>query len=113
MEAHIPLVRRLVAAQFPQWANLAVVPVESVGRDNTIFRLGRELAVRLPRRRVSAEHVRKEHRWLPVMAPYLPAGSPGSGRPGSARGRVGFPSYRGHIALRRKGDGRDTQEVRR
>jgi len=79
------LIRRLVAAQFPQWASLAVEPVESAGWDNTIFRLGPDLAVRLPRRRVSAEQVRNEHRWLPVLAPYLPLEIPvplGHGVPG-------------------------------
>jgi aminoglycoside phosphotransferase (APT) family kinase protein len=70
------LARRLVAAQFPQWADLAVKPVESAGWDNTIFRLGTELAVRLPRRRVSAEHVSTEHEWLPVLAPQLPLAVP-------------------------------------
>src|SRR6266851_5120388 len=81
----IPLVRRLVAVQFPQWASLAVEPVESAGWDNTIFRLGSGLAVRLPRRRVSAEHVSNEHRWLPVLAPHLPRAVPvplGHGVPG-------------------------------
>jgi aminoglycoside phosphotransferase (APT) family kinase protein len=72
----IRLVRRLVAAQFPQWADLAVKPVESAGWDNTIFRLGTDLAVRLPRRRVSAEHVSTEHEWLPVLAPLLPLAVP-------------------------------------
>jgi len=81
----VPLVRRLVAAQFPQWAGLPVAPVESAGWDNTIFRLGSELTVRLPRRRVSAEHVGNEHRWLPVLAPQLPLAVPvplGLGVPG-------------------------------
>ncbi len=81
----VPLVRRLVAAQFPQWAGLAVEPVDSAGWDNTIFRLGSELAVRLPRRRVSAEHVSAEHQWLPVLAPDLPLAVPvplGRGVPG-------------------------------
>jgi aminoglycoside phosphotransferase (APT) family kinase protein len=81
----IPLVRRLVAAQFPQWASLAVAPVESAGWDNTIFRLGSNLAARLPRRRVGAEQVRKEHQWLPVVAPDLPLAVPvplGHGVPG-------------------------------
>jgi aminoglycoside phosphotransferase (APT) family kinase protein len=74
-----------VAAQFPHWARLAVEPVESAGWDNTIFRLGTDLAVRLPRRRVSAEHVRNEHQWLPVLAPRLPLAVPvpvGQGVPG-------------------------------
>src|SRR5258707_10523263 len=72
----VPLVRRLVSVQFPQWASLAVEPVESAGWDNMIFRLGSGLAVRLPRRRVSAEHVRDEHQWLPVLAPHLPLAVP-------------------------------------
>ena len=74
-----------MAAQFRQWANLAVEPVESAGWDNTIFRLGPDLAVRLPRRRVSAEHVRNQHQWLPVLAPQLPLAVPvplGHGVPG-------------------------------
>jgi aminoglycoside phosphotransferase (APT) family kinase protein len=85
----VPLVRRLVAAQFPHWAGLAVEPVESADWDNTIFRLGSDLTIRLPRRQVSADHARNEHRWLPVMAPRLPLavpvplahGVPGEGYP--------------------------------
>lgn len=91
VEIDISLVRRLVAAQFPQWAKHTIEPVESAGWDNTIFRLGPDLAVRLPRRRVSAEHVRNEHRWLPVMAPHLPLAVPvpiGHGVPGE-----GYPWY--------------------
>ncbi|HET7014359.1 MAG TPA: aminoglycoside phosphotransferase family protein [Streptosporangiaceae bacterium] len=81
----VPLVRRLVASQFPQWANLAVEPVESAGWDNAIFRLGPDLAVRLPRRLIGAEQVEKEHRWIPVLAPHLPLPVPipvGHGVPG-------------------------------
>ena len=43
------LVRRLLAAQFPQWANLPIAPVGSAGTDNAIYRLGDDMAVRLPR----------------------------------------------------------------
>jgi aminoglycoside phosphotransferase (APT) family kinase protein len=85
VQVDVSLVRRLVAAQFPQWASLPVEPVESAGWDNTIFRLGCHLAVRLPRRRVSAEHVSNEHQWLPVLAPQLPLPVPmplGRGMPG-------------------------------
>jgi aminoglycoside phosphotransferase (APT) family kinase protein len=85
VQIDVPLVRRLVAVQFPQWASLTVDPVESAGWDNTIFRLGSELAVRLPRRRIGAEQVGKEHQWLPVLAPHLPLAVPvplGHGVPG-------------------------------
>ncbi|MFI5822075.1 hypothetical protein ACIA8I_23705 [Streptomyces rishiriensis] len=43
------LVRRLLAAQFPHWARLPVVPVPRSGMDNATFRLGGTLSVRLPR----------------------------------------------------------------
>ena len=79
------LVRRLLAAQFPQWAGLQLQPVESAGWDNAIFRLGDNLMVRLPCRRVSAAHVSNEHRWLAVLAPHLPLPTPvplGRGAPG-------------------------------
>ena len=62
----------LVAAQFPQWANLPVTPVALNGYDNTTFRLGDELSVRLPSADGSVAQVAKEHRWLPVLARHLP-----------------------------------------
>ena len=34
------LVRRLLAAQFPEWANLPIRPVMPGGWDNRTFRLG-------------------------------------------------------------------------
>ena len=43
------LVRRLLASQFPQWADLSIERVSSGGTDNAIYRLGDDLAVRLPR----------------------------------------------------------------
>jgi aminoglycoside phosphotransferase (APT) family kinase protein len=79
------LARRLLASQFPQWSGLAVRPVESAGWDNAIFRLGADLAVRLPRRRIGAGQTEKEHRWLPVLGPQLPVAIPvpvGNGVPG-------------------------------
>jgi aminoglycoside phosphotransferase (APT) family kinase protein len=83
------LVSRLVAAQFPRWADLPVMPVELDGWDNTTFRLGEDLAVRLPSADWYVAQVDKEHRWLPILAPQLPLpiprplakGIPGSGFP--------------------------------
>jgi aminoglycoside phosphotransferase (APT) family kinase protein len=72
----VPLVRRLLSTQFPQWSALAVRPVESAGWDNEIYRLGADLAVRLPRRRIGADQTEKEHRWLPVLGPRLPVAVP-------------------------------------
>jgi aminoglycoside phosphotransferase (APT) family kinase protein len=66
------LVARLVASQFQQWADLPIVAAEPNGWDNRTFRLGPELLVRLPSAEAYAAQVRKEHRWLPVLAPHLP-----------------------------------------
>lgn len=62
----------LVASQFPQWAHLTVTPVKLDGWDNTTFRLGEDLSVRLPSGDAYALQVDKEHRWLPILAPHLP-----------------------------------------
>ncbi|MER7579008.1 aminoglycoside phosphotransferase family protein [Kitasatospora sp. NPDC097691] len=66
------LVRRLISAQFPQWEHLPITPVGSAGADNAMFRLGPELAVRLPRVEWAAGYVRRERQWLPRLAPRLP-----------------------------------------
>jgi aminoglycoside phosphotransferase (APT) family kinase protein len=83
------LVARLVAEQFPQWARLPITPVDLDGWDNTTFRLGDELSVRLPSADAYVAQIDKEHRWLPVLAPRLPLpipepvakGDPGAGFP--------------------------------
>ena len=43
------LVRALLADQLPRWADLPLRRTASSGTDNAIFRLGRDLVVRLPR----------------------------------------------------------------
>ena len=63
---------RLIAGQFPQWADLPVVPVNLNGWDNTTFRVGSELPVRLPTADRYTAQIAKEHRWLPILAPRLP-----------------------------------------
>lgn len=70
------LVRRLVRDQFPQWAHLSVTPVRPGGCDNRTFRLGADLAVRLPSAARYAAQVEKEHHWLPKLAPLLPLSIP-------------------------------------
>lgn len=66
------LVRRLLEAQFPQWADLPITPVEPRGTDNALYRLGGELVARLPRRDRTVLTLEKELAWLPRIAPFLP-----------------------------------------
>jgi aminoglycoside phosphotransferase (APT) family kinase protein len=88
------LVRRLVDEQFPEWSDLPLERVEPSGTDNAIFRLGDELAVRLPRREGSTYPGDKEHDWLPRLASAL---SVEISLP-VARGRPG-PDYPWHWSI--------------
>ena len=83
------LARRLVDAQFPDWAAHSIDPVASDGTDNVMFRLGEDLSLRFPRIGSAAEQIEKEQRWLPELGPRLPletpvpvaVGEPGEGYP--------------------------------
>jgi aminoglycoside phosphotransferase (APT) family kinase protein len=85
----VALVRRLVAAQFPEWAHLPIRPVGASGMDNATYRLGGDMSVRLPRLPRWIGQVEREQRWLPRLAPLLPLavpipvarGVPGEGYP--------------------------------
>jgi hypothetical protein len=65
------LVRRLIVAQFPRWAELPVRPVEAGGRDNRTLRIGSRMTARLPSAEQYTLQVEKGHRWLPKLAPLL------------------------------------------
>jgi aminoglycoside phosphotransferase (APT) family kinase protein len=85
VEVTADLVRRLLADQHP---DLLRLPVEFLanGWDNAMFRLGTELAVRMPRRKLGAAIIAHEQRWLPQLAPRLPLPVP-------------YPERTGHSAL--------------
>ncbi len=61
------LVRDLIAEQHPRYAALPV-GCSGEGWDNYTFRLGNDLAVRLPRRAAGLELIRNEQRWLADVA---------------------------------------------
>jgi aminoglycoside phosphotransferase (APT) family kinase protein len=76
VDIDVPLVRRLLAAQFPEWADLPIEPVASSGTDNALYRLGADMVVRLPRTERTTAPLEKERRWLPRLAPRLPLAVP-------------------------------------
>ncbi|MFN2504083.1 MAG: aminoglycoside phosphotransferase family protein [Acidimicrobiales bacterium] len=65
------LVRALLAEQHPDLVALPLAQVDA-GWDNTLWRLGDDLLVRLPRRQVAAPLAVNEQRWLPQVAGRLP-----------------------------------------
>ncbi|MFG1708715.1 aminoglycoside phosphotransferase family protein [Nonomuraea sp. M3C6] len=78
------LVRSLVSEQFRQWSDLPVKSVARQGWDNRTFRLGDQLAVRLPSAEGYVAGIEKEDRCLPVLAKDLPLPVPApvaTGRP--------------------------------
>ncbi|MFC9585113.1 aminoglycoside phosphotransferase family protein [Streptomyces yangpuensis] len=78
------LVRRLVAARFPQWAGMPVERFPSGGTVNAMYRLGEDMVVRLPLGEAGAGDVATERDWLPRLAPLLPTAVPevlGAGEP--------------------------------
>jgi aminoglycoside phosphotransferase (APT) family kinase protein len=83
------LVRGLIDAQFPHWAELPIQPVAAGGWNNKTFHLGNHMLVRLPSAAGYAAQVEKEQRWLPILAPLLPLpipkplvlGTPANGYP--------------------------------
>lgn len=83
------LVRALVAAQFPEWANLPVRAVPQSGWDNRTFLLGDNMVARLPSTQSYEAQVHREQRWLPYLHSRLPfeipkplaLGQPGGGFP--------------------------------
>jgi aminoglycoside phosphotransferase (APT) family kinase protein len=72
IDTDVALVRRLLAAQFPDWVDLPIDPVVSYGTDHDIYRLGDHLTARLPRIEWATGQASKEAEWLPKLAPHLP-----------------------------------------
>jgi aminoglycoside phosphotransferase (APT) family kinase protein len=75
-DTDVALVRRLLARQFPHWADLPLARVESAGTVNALYRLGSDMVVRLPRVDEWAADVERELEWLPRLAPHLPLAVP-------------------------------------
>jgi aminoglycoside phosphotransferase (APT) family kinase protein len=72
VETDAALARRLLAARFPDWVALPLARVQADSTDNDMYRLGADMAVRLPRRAGAVTSMDKEHEWLPRLAPHLP-----------------------------------------
>ena len=86
----VSLARRLVAERFPDHAGEPVIPVDSSGTDNAIFRLGEAACLRLPRLASAEAQLVKEFDWLGRLA-LLPLAIP---RPLALTGPFGtFPFH--------------------
>lgn len=61
------LVATLLHSQYPQFEELECYEVAE-GFDNSLWRLGEEFVIRLPRREAAVTPLRNELRWLPEVA---------------------------------------------
>lgn len=82
------LIAELLREQHPDLTDLPLT-FGADGWDNQLWRLGGDLAIRLPwaSTRESDDLILKEHAWLPVLAPRLPVPTP-------VPQRLGLPSER-------------------
>ena len=69
------LARALLLDQHPDLAGLPIRPAET-GWDNEVYRLGDDLALRLPRRRGGGMLILREQHYLPLIAANLPLPAP-------------------------------------
>ncbi|KUO03099.1 aminoglycoside phosphotransferase family protein [Streptomyces caeruleatus] len=91
IEITAELVRELLNEQHPDLADRPV-RLGARGWDNRLWRLGDELAVRLPWVTESADVLlHNEHTWLPALAPHLPLPIPVPQRLGHASERFPRP----------------------
>lgn len=63
--------RALVRSQFPDLADLPIERFPSGGTENAVFRLGDDLALRLPLHEDAVSGLVKEIRWLPKLRPVI------------------------------------------
>ncbi|MCA9624935.1 MAG: aminoglycoside phosphotransferase family protein [Myxococcales bacterium] len=71
IEVDEPLVRRLLAAQAPAFAEAPIAPFAS-GWDNALFRVGPHHLARIPRRALAVPLIENEQLVLPAIARFLP-----------------------------------------
>ncbi|MEV1172846.1 aminoglycoside phosphotransferase family protein [Nonomuraea sp. NPDC049784] len=91
IEVSAELVRDLLREQHPDLADYPV-SLGARGWDNQLWRLGDDLAVRLPWATQDADALlRKEHTWLPALAPRLPLPVPVPQRLGEPSARFPRP----------------------
>jgi aminoglycoside phosphotransferase (APT) family kinase protein len=89
VDIDLGLVRRLIAAQFPAWSNLAIEPVHSIGTVNALYRMGPGMVVRLPRTDWAQGAFERQARWLPIIAGSVPLEVPVAMRKGEPA--FGYP----------------------
>lgn len=85
------LVHELLVEQFPRWARLPVRAVAAQGWDNRTFRIGDDLAARLPSAEDYAAGILKEETVLPLLQGRMPVRIPEAVATGRPSPRFAWP----------------------
>lgn len=91
VDVGVDVVRALLRAQHPRWADLPIRPLAAGGTVNAVFRLGDALSVRLPLTASGVDALVREARWLPRIAPVVPLPTPTVVATGEAGPGYPFP----------------------
>ena len=89
----LDLARKLIAKQFPEYANLPITDVEKQGHDNRTYRLGDHMLIRMPTAAHYALKVPKEQELLPQLAKRLSASIPAPIKMGKSSADYPYPFY--------------------
>ena len=84
------LIQKLLQSQHPDLADLPIKMVDA-GWDNEMYRLGNDLVLRLPRRKVAVPFLLNEQKWLPQLASRLPLPIPTPIRTGQPEFNYPYP----------------------
>lgn len=76
LAADASTVAALLESQAPRLARLPIRPIDAIGTVNRVFRLGDDLAVRLPRLPAGGADLEREARVVPAVAAALPVAVP-------------------------------------
>lgn len=87
------LVTNLLKQQCPELTTFSLANIRHYGTDNSIFRIGDEYAIRLPRVEYAAEQIEREIAWLPKFAPHLPFTIPTPVKIGKPSKTFPYPWY--------------------
>ncbi len=71
MVPNLKLAKKLIASQFPEYADLTVTEVKQQGHDNITYRIGDDMLIRMPTAESYALKVPKEQELLPNLAKHL------------------------------------------
>lgn len=76
IDLSIDAVRCLLVAHVPRYSELPITELATAGTQYMVYRLGRDLCVRLPRRKYVVSRLENELRWLPTISQHVPLDVP-------------------------------------